>query len=600
MGRGKRALAAVAILAVLAAASIAAAPRAAAEGGELRGDLPVAGGFALVSWSGGPAEALAEAARSRGCNVDAVYANAPGGGIVGYFPAAQVAAANREFLAAYSGGLPASPVYVACGEPALPRIVFLGDVSEERRAAIRDEVASVVRFYAERFGVVVPESTLYAASDGDTTATAYRELTGQEYPLSTWQNGGVVTDTPDAGILAFVSGRFVRESRPDELARVLAHEYYHMIQRDILRAGGSSYRPPEWLTEGTARYVGVLYNTTHCGCQWGIDFQTTWDIAPLHWEASFRDITENFGIQHYDIAASAIHWLVDKTGNPRSHIEYWRALASESDWRSAFVSVFELQADEFFDAFEMYRAGLHRKLSYIRGKVFDLEETPLAGVHVAVNADHAGDFYVTTDESGVFEVAVPEGRYGLWLIGGQSSIYRLLANVVSGYANACEGPRVSVGRTGVNVEIKVWPELLKRLVEPPCNEGRPGFRMINGTVHTPSGTRLTPGEYGYQYGMDLVAVCLERDVGLRWEHVRCMFDGDIRDQAFIFYVGEGSYRLMLKHLRDYGVLGEGWYADGGITTEPDHATAFEVTDADITGIEVRLPDRWIPRSAPVE
>ena len=148
MGRGKRALAAAAILAVLAAVSISAALRAAAEGGELRGDLPVAGGFALVSWSGGTADALAEAARSRGCNVRSVYANAPGGGLVGYFPAARVAAANREFLAAYPDGLPASPVYVACGEPVLPRIVFLGDesfLSAERRVELREHVASLAR-----------------------------------------------------------------------------------------------------------------------------------------------------------------------------------------------------------------------------------------------------------------------------------------------------------------------------------------------------------------------------------------------------------------------------------------------------------------------
>ena len=59
---------------------------------------------------------------------------------------------------------------VTCGEPIPPRIVFLGDVAEERRAAIRDEVASVVRFYAERFGVAVAESTLYVSPDARAVA----------------------------------------------------------------------------------------------------------------------------------------------------------------------------------------------------------------------------------------------------------------------------------------------------------------------------------------------------------------------------------------------------------------------------------------------
>ena len=214
-----------------------------------------------------------------------------------------------------------------------------------------------------------------------------------------------------------------------------------MIQRNILRAGGSSYSSPEWLTEGTARYAGVLYDTTQY--QYAIDFQQTWVIASLLVESSFRDVAATFGRQHYDIAASAIHWLVEKTGNPRSHIDYWRALTSESDWRGAFVSAFGIQADEFFDAFEVYRSGLHLELSYIRGKVFDLEEKPLSGVHVAVVSGHAGNFFATTDESGVFEVAVPEGQYVL-LLGRQASsassiFYDLSVNVVSGYANPCEG-----------------------------------------------------------------------------------------------------------------------------------------------------------------
>ena len=352
MGRVKRALAAAAILVALAAASIAAAPRAAAEDGELAGDLPVAGGVALVSWSGGSAEALAGAARSRGCNVRSVYANAPGGGFVGYVPGANVAAANRAFLAAYPEGLPASPVLVVCGDPVLPRIVFLGDVPAERRVELREHVTSVVRFYAERFGAVVPESTLYVSPDINATAAVYRELTGSEFIGV----AGAVIDTPEAGILAFISGRVVdRDYYGDShtFAELLAHEYYHMIQRDILLMRDGSYVSPLWLTEGTATYGEHLYRTAQakkhflangdcqgCAAQEHLDPNLIRTFNLLHGslQGAFDNLDNDltFNILNYDVAAAAIAWAVDRSGDPRSHLEYWRALVRTRDWSTAF------------------------------------------------------------------------------------------------------------------------------------------------------------------------------------------------------------------------------------------------------------------------
>ena len=606
MGRGKRALAAAAILAVLVAASLAAAPRAAAEGGELRGDLPVAGGFALASWSGGTAGALAETARSRGCNVDAVYANAPGGGLVGYFPATRVAAANREFLAAYPEGLPASPVYVACGEPVLPRIVFLGDesfLSAERRVELREHVASVVRFYAERFGAVVPESTLYVSPDGDIAAAVYRELTGDEYPVFTGE-GGAVTDTPDAGILAFVSGSLVE--RTNSFVRVLAHEHYHMIQRDILRAGGGSYASPEWLIEGTAEYGTDLYiETRPYPLQiWASDTERAWALRLV--EATFEDVALQFGFQNYEIAAAAIGWLVEASGNPRADLEYWRALASgQTDWRGAFSSAFGLTVSEFFDAIDEYRAELDKSLPRIRGKVVDLEGRPLRGARVAAKAGREWVHRIT-DDNGSFELPVTNGHWNLLLgrVPGASP-GQLYVSVFwgsfwhdseSGFANSCKPSLIEVDGEDIgSIVISILPALLTMNEEPICNEGRPGFRMISGTVIDLDGTNLAYNELmtGYHYGLNTVlAVYLERESGLNWEHVKRIQDDDVRDQAFIFYVGEGQYRLRLNHVRDFGVLGEGWYADSGITANPDLATVFEVADADITGIEVRLPAKF--------
>ena len=606
MGRAKRALAAVAILAALAAASIATAPRAAAEGGELSGDLPVAGGVALVSWSGGPAEALAEAARSRGCNVRSAYE-------------ANVAPANAAFLDAHFAGSPApSPVFVVvCGEPVPPRIVFLGDVTEERRAAIRDEVASVVRFYAERFGVAVAESTLYVSPDGDAAAAAFRDLTGREYPLFTGE-GGTVTDTPEAGILAFVSGGFVNLDHHggDTFSRVLAHEHYHVIQYDICRRADLC-ASPEWLIEGTATYGEYLYGEARDR----FDASSAWMFASLNELAKFEDVASPFGIVDYELAASAISWLVDASGNPHSHLEYWRTLASGKEWTAAFTSAFGLTVGEFFDAFEEYRTTTAEAQTHsFRGKVVDLEGNGLSGVHVDLGkiADDYGvgpGGYAVTDNTGAFEVRVPDGQYVLRLgripgsghDGSGEEVFGIFLDFVygpsgwaktldaigeprvggqayySGYANVCgSGEEVLTIAGAVDVEVKILPNLLHRAVAPPCNEGVPGYRVVQGRIFGPDGEPYTRAADA----LDLIKV----SAAIIRENTTWPFEAAETDGTFRIAVPEGvPFVLQIKAVDNFYSKPIGWYGESGFTTDPGEATWFEIGESDIGGIEVRLP-----------
>ena len=416
MGRGKRALAAAAILAVLATASIVAAPRAAAEGGELRGDLPVAGGFALVSWSGGPAEALAEAARSRGCNVRAIHE-------------ADSFAANAVFLDAHSAGSPASPSVfaVVCGEPVPPRIVFLGDVDDYRRAEIREDVASVVRFYAERFGAAVGDSTLYVSPDSEAVAAVHRELTGRKYPLSADEEGGAATYTLQDGALGFISGLFVNEW-PPSFASVLAHEYYHMIQYSILHAGGGSYAVPDWILEGTATYGEILYLEAHEGeAYWGESTtgEDHWGISardrllqavPFYDTTPFREATESFRREHYDLSAQAVGWLVDRAGNPRAHLDFWSSLTRTADWQEAFAAEFGITPEAFLPSFDQYRRDIRARFPSISGVVTDLKGERLGGVQVTAATLYHGILASSrTGADGAFTMRVPEGGYFLKL-----------------------------------------------------------------------------------------------------------------------------------------------------------------------------------------
>ena len=112
--RRSGALAALVALALGAALLHGAAPSSAQQP-TLSGELPTGGGIALAVWSGGHAADLLDVATSRGCSVRSVWANRPGGGLVGYFPT-PIAIVNRAFTDLYPGAqLPAnSPVVLVC------------------------------------------------------------------------------------------------------------------------------------------------------------------------------------------------------------------------------------------------------------------------------------------------------------------------------------------------------------------------------------------------------------------------------------------------------------------------------------------------------
>ena len=589
MGRGKRALAAAAILVALAEASIAAAPRAAAEGGELAGELPVAGGVALVSWSGGPAGALAGAARSRGCNVRSIHE-------------ANSLAANAAFLDTHPTGSPASSsvFLVTCGEPIPPRIVFLGDIDDYRRAQIREDVASVVRFYAERFGAAVGDSTLYVSPDSEAVAAVHRELTGREYPLSADEEGGAATYTLQDGALGFIGGRFVNEWPPG-FASVLAHEYYHMIQHAILHAGGGSYAAPAWIVEGTATYGEILYLEAHEGeAYWGeVDHGiSARDRLPqavqFYGSTPFREVTESFRSEHYDLAAQAVGWLVDGAGNPRAHLDFWRSLTRTADWQEAFAAEFGITPEASLPSFDRYRRDIRASFPSISGVVTDLEGERLGGVQVAAEAADQGILASSrTGADGAFTMRVPEGAYVLRLWSRYElsgvGIYTLGYNPKAGYANVCRfDPPVVVGEAGAtNVFMAIRPDLLERTDPPVCNEGRPGFYLISGSIVSP-GNELIGEEHGH-HEIFVEPNRVERPRGDR----KLILTGimpfaRIVNGQFAVAVAEGQYVLNIgSYPYNYG-----WYGKRGFTTDSDQVKMIDVA-GDVTDIEIHLPPDFL-------
>ena len=98
------------------------APRVAAQGagGQITGDVPSSGGFALVVWTGGPATELRAAAQARGCALRSAWVTRAGG-LLGYvFGAPDFV--NSGFASTFPGlVLPAGQaLIVVCEGPPSP------------------------------------------------------------------------------------------------------------------------------------------------------------------------------------------------------------------------------------------------------------------------------------------------------------------------------------------------------------------------------------------------------------------------------------------------------------------------------------------------
>ena len=448
-------------------------------------------------------------------------------------------------------------------------------------------------FFRNRYGVLVPEFSLYVSPDPEAVAARYTDLTGREPPLFTqgWE-GGTVTDTPEAGLLAFVAGQFVSEG-DRSLSFVIAHEYYHLVQHDILRSAGVIATVPRWLVEGTAQYGEDIYKEHKVV----FDARRTWINTSLISSPSFTEIANEFGQQHYEVGALAIDWLVNHSGEPDSHVEYWRVLAEGSSPQDAFESVFGLTIDNFVEAFDEYRSELASSTPHISGVVLDLEGSPLRGVYVSARSpgNHGSLIVGTTDEDGRFSLEATDGEYYITVgrVVGPSAdgttprvYFDYSYNSETGYANTCSHWASRVLVEGVDVtgiEIKVLPALLGLPDRPLCNEGVPGHHTINVRVLGPDGEPLPfDGKSGE---LMLISAYYNPTRPAAQGGGRLNPDGTTR-----IIVGDGySYILTVGYLAELQKT-IGWYGEGGFTSVSWDATAIEIDGADVTGIEIRLPD----------
>ena len=231
--------------------------------------------------------------------------------------------------------------------------VFEESVHPETEAAIRTEMARVLAFFAESYGmeplelsVIVDPSLINADLVG-----AAHALPGEIYL------GKVIYNDPERFFL-------------------LPHEYFHVIQWQFRKRSPSELHVPGWLIEGTATYVEGLYERQRLG-KTGADVRGDWWRITVGAFGPTRPV-DDWGHAGYWVGALATDWLVRRaaalsTGErfaplepPElvarpdydAHFEFFRLLPTSATWEEAFDAGFGIAVDDFIEAFEEYRTAL--------------------------------------------------------------------------------------------------------------------------------------------------------------------------------------------------------------------------------------------------
>ena len=129
------------------------------------------------------------------------------------------------------------------------------------------------------------------------------------------------------------------------------------------------YRGPEWMYWGA--YATSAYSVAR-----GLEAR---DVIDLAMRGAARRVTqplealdtrERFDqAGHWDARAVgflAMQWLVERAGEA-ALLDYYRLLPASDSWEQAFEGAFGIATDDFYTAFEAYRAEVAPPLPHLAG-----------------------------------------------------------------------------------------------------------------------------------------------------------------------------------------------------------------------------------------
>lgn len=301
-------------------------------------------------------------------------------------------------------------VLLGCGQSATERLdeqwaelgvqeaefVFLGDWTDEEQESIRWELKRVQVVFAEHFGAVTSDFTVYMSTELDRPEV--RRL-GRTCGGGSWDRRviGIVLEGCSEGYRA----------RGGPLAR----EYFRVIRRKAGTITTASGVPGRWMVEGAAVYAQAIYDDL-TGRR---PLAAQRALERISWSASGTGASV-IG-DPSEVGFIVTERLVEQTG-PQAILKFFRL----GGHRAAFTQAFGVDYEVFVAALEAHRMQVAAPFEWrVAGTVFDSAGQPAAGLDVIAVVRIEGESRAAgrgeTDSQGEFGFAAPGSGYtiAVWL-----------------------------------------------------------------------------------------------------------------------------------------------------------------------------------------
>ena len=304
-------------------------------------------GLNLVGWTGDDGTAVGEALDRLGDSVIAAWDWDAGSGQYASYDLSASGAASTRLRRGDALWIRVSEP-VNWWQPGMrePPVVFLGDVPDHFKIAIRSEYENVQRFFAERFGVVTRGTQIYVGADEKSVRAIHLELFGRG---------------PEQGFCG-------RSTSRDVYVAVLRCATPHLLGLDgrhlrVLLTPGNSVRDPggsDWMIRGAEEYSHARYRAAVGSGRYDTSRRAVvrdargagFALRSLEVGDPGADSWRNGQIDA--LAFLAVEWLAARAGDP-AIIEYFHLLPSHGTWQKAFAAAFGITVEDFYTEFEAYR-----------------------------------------------------------------------------------------------------------------------------------------------------------------------------------------------------------------------------------------------------
>ncbi len=459
----------------------------------------------------------------------------------------------------------------------LPEVVFLGDATPALQELVREDLEIVMDHYAREFGVQVDgtDARVYIVEDVD-ELIAYRGLEDEsaEDLRRRWHGAGGWADQDFGVVLQFENWRLPNtdqfEAHGDgTLGRYyLAHELFHRLQHQL--SDGSF--APAWLSEGAAVWVDAALRHRESGAAFASILAKRREIA-LDDGPRLGDPEAGAGIWPYHLGTLAVDRLAQRHGGG-ALIEFWRSLPARSigplgrwrstpTWDGVFAEVFGVEPDEFYAEFN---AWLGRPRDENGGADAELGDVTTPRIEGTVTGpDGAGLPYVNVVALGdatAHGLSAADGSYSIVVAAaGRYHVYADLNHCTASYHRSGTAGRWSE-RTSVHVPQARVGGFDMQIPKDWC------VAQISGRLLDTNGAAI-PGVW--------ISAGGSAGVGGGRSGADGAFTITVPDQD--------RYKLSVSQ---FGCI---LYDTGKVATRNSAASRpIDVSDADITGIEFRLPE----------